>query len=203
MSRPIGEYFSIALNLARGFFFKMRTSSCGKLLRVEKGVRLLKTNGELHLGRKVNIHRYAKLSVYGNAYGADGKAPRATLTIGDGTAIGDRTEIHCGNSITIGNDTVISWDCCIMDRDYHKLESDYEITKPVSIGNNVWIGSGAIVLPGVTIGDNTIIGAGSVVTKDIPSNVIAVGNPCRVLREITSEDDKYYFKGRVINYDEL
>ena len=56
------------------------------------------------------------------------------------------------------------------------------------IGRNCWIGAGAIIVPGVTIGDNTVIGAGSVVTKDIPSNVVAVGNPCRVLREINEHD---------------
>ena len=55
---------------------------------------------------------------------------------------------------------------------------------PITIGNNVWIGAGVNILPGVTIGDNTVIGAGSVVTKDIPSNVLAVGNPCRVVKEI-------------------
>ncbi|MDR3011959.1 MAG: maltose O-acetyltransferase, partial [Chitinispirillales bacterium] len=59
-----------------------------------------------------------------------------------------------------------------------------EFGKPVTIGNNVWIGADAVILPGVTIGDNTVIGAGSVVTKDIPANVVAVGNPCRVVREI-------------------
>ena len=70
---------------------------------------------------------------------------------------------------------------------------------PVHIGKNCWLGAGVIVLPGVTIGDNTVIGAGSVVTKDIPSNVVAVGNPCRVLREINEHDKKYYFKDRKIN----
>ncbi|MEO6685093.1 MAG: sugar O-acetyltransferase, partial [Dyadobacter sp.] len=58
-----------------------------------------------------------------------------------------------------------------------------EYAHPITVGNNVWIGGGAIVLPGVSIGDNTVIGAGSVVTKNIPANVIAVGNPCRVIRE--------------------
>ena len=67
---------------------------------------------------------------------------------------------------------------------------------PVRIGKNVWVGGGAVLLPGVTIGDNTVIGAGSVVTKDIPANVVAVGNPCRVLREINEHDREYYFKGR-------
>ena len=66
-------------------------------------------------------------------------------------------------------------------------------TAPVEIGNNVWIGAGVTVLPGVAIGDNTVIGAGSVVTRDIPSGVVAVGNPCRALRDIT-EKDKHKYK---------
>ena len=68
----------------------------------------------------------------------------------------------------------------------------------VHIGKCCWIGAGAIILPGVTIGDNTVIGAGSVVTKDIPANVVAVGNPCRVMREINKHDKAFYFKGRKI-----
>ena len=75
----------------------------------------------------------------------------------------------------------------------------YQYNMPVHIGKNCWLGAGVIVLPGVTIGDNTVIGAGSVVTKDIPSNVVAVGNPCRVLREINEHDKKYYFKNRKVN----
>ena len=78
-------------------------------------------------------------------------------------------------------------------------EEAYQYNMPVHIGKNCWLGAGVIVLPGVTIGDNTVIGAGSVVTKDIPSNVVAVGNPCRVLREINEHDKKYYFKNRKIN----
>lgn len=81
-----------------------------------------------------------------------------------------------------------------------KLRQDaYQYNMPVHIGKNCWIGAGAIILPGVTIGDNTVIGAGSVVTKDIPSNVVALGNPCRVVREINEHDKEYYFKGRKIN----
>ena len=75
----------------------------------------------------------------------------------------------------------------------------YQYNMPVHIGKNCWLGAGVIVLPGVTIRDNTVIGAGSVVTKDIPSNVVAVGNPCRVLREINDHDKEYYFKNRKIN----
>ncbi len=72
---------------------------------------------------------------------------------------------------------------------------------PVRIGKNVWVGGGAVLLPGVTIGDNTVIGAGSVVTKDIPANVVAVGNPCRVLREIGERDRLYYYKDRKIDIE--
>jgi len=79
----------------------------------------------------------------------------------------------------------------------------YQYNAPVHIGNNVWVGAGAIILPGVTIGDNCVIGAGSVVTKDIPANVVAVGNPCRILREIGEKDREFYFKDRRIDWDTM
>ena len=69
----------------------------------------------------------------------------------------------------------------------------YMYAFPVTIGDNVWIGSGAVVCPGVTIGENTVIGAGSIVMKDIPANVVAAGNPCKVLREINEQDKIYYY----------
>ena len=82
-------------------------------------------------------------------------------------------------------------------------ETDYQYNMPVHIGKNCWIGAGAIILPGVTIGDQVVVGAGSVVTKDLPSNVVAVGNPCRVIREINEHDRVYYFKNRKIDWDTL
>lgn len=77
-------------------------------------------------------------------------------------------------------------------------EQAYQYNAPVHIGRNCWIGAGAIILPGITIGDNVVIGAGSIVTKDIPSNVVAVGNPCKVLRQVDERDKEYYFKNRKI-----
>ena len=82
-------------------------------------------------------------------------------------------------------------------------EKGLQFNMPVHIGRNCWIGAGVLIMPGVTIGDNTVIGAGSVVTKDIPSNVVAVGNPCRVLRQISERDRTYYFKDRKIDWDGL
>ena len=73
-------------------------------------------------------------------------------------------------------------------------EKGYQYNAPVHIGKNCWLGAGVIVVPGVTIGNNVVIGAGSVVTKDVPDNVVAVGNPCKVLREINEHDREYYFK---------
>ena len=73
----------------------------------------------------------------------------------------------------------------------------------MNIGNNVWIGASAILLPGITIGDNSVIGAGSVVTKDIPANVVAVGNPCKVLREIGERDQTYFYKSEKIDWENL
>lgn len=79
----------------------------------------------------------------------------------------------------------------------------YEYGIPVTIGDNVWLGGNAVILPGVRIGSNVVIGAGSVVSKDIPDSVVAAGNPCKVIREITEEDKKYYFKNRLFDEEAL
>ena len=77
-------------------------------------------------------------------------------------------------------------------------EEVYQFNLPVRIGRSCWLGAGVIVLPGVTIGDNTVVGAGSVVTRDLPAGVVAVGNPCRVLREIGERDRLYYWRDKRI-----
>lgn len=82
-------------------------------------------------------------------------------------------------------------------------EKGCQYNASVRIGRNCWIGAGVVIVPGVTIGDNTVIGAGCVVTKDIPSGVVAVGNPCRVLREISDHDRQYYFKDKKIPPEEF
>ena len=129
---------------------------------------------------------------------------------------------HCdyGKFIEIGDGTFINYDCIILDACKVKIGSHvligprtciysathpiyapvriagYDISKPVTIGDNVWLGGNVVVNPGVTIGDGSVIGSGSVVTKDIPANVVAAGNPCRVIREINEEDKEYWEKLR-------
>ena len=80
--------------------------------------------------------------------------------------------------------------------------SGYEYGIDITIGDNVWIGGNTCIMPGVTIGNNVVIGGGSVVTKDLPDNVIAVGNPCRIVRKITEEDRNYYFKDRKFDVED-
>lgn len=82
-------------------------------------------------------------------------------------------------------------------------QKGYQYNAPVHIGKNCWIGAGVLIMPGITIGDNIVIGAGSIVTKDLPSNVVAVGNPCKILREINEHDKEYYFKDKKIDPDNV
>ena len=93
-----------------------------------------------------------------------------------------------GNKVKFGNNVFVAPNCAFYTAghplDYKERNKGLEYAKPIKVGNNVWIGGNVTVLPGVSIGDNVVIGAGSVVTKDIPSNVIVVGNPCRVIKEI-------------------
>lgn len=109
----------------------------------------------------------------------------------------DDGHIYIGDSCMFAPNVVIATAGHPIDPQLREEQLQYNID--VHIGRNVWVGAGAVILPGVSIGDNSVIGAGSVVTKDIPANVVAVGNPCRVLRPIGEHDKKYYFRGREID----
>ena len=110
----------------------------------------------------------------------------------------DDTHIYIGDYTMLGPNVVIATAGHPILPELREKALQYNL--PVHIGRNCWLGAGVIVLPGVTIGDNTVIGAGSVVTKDIPANVVAVGNPCKVLREISEHDKEYYYKDRKTEY---
>ncbi len=118
-----------------------------------------------------------------------------------GLTMVDDTHIYVGDCTMFGPNVVVA-------TAGHPINPElraqaYQFNMPVHIGRNCWIGAGALIMPGVTIGDNTVIGAGSVVTKDIPANVVAVGNPCKVLREISDHDKEYYYKDLKIDYGDL
>ena len=113
----------------------------------------------------------------------------------------DDTHIYVGDCTMFGPNVTVATAGHPIDPELRAKA--YQYNMPVRIGKNCWLGAGVIVLPGVTIGDNTVIGAGSVVTKDIPANVVSVGNPCKVLRPINERDKEYYFKDRKIDYSDL
>lgn len=120
------------------------------------------------------------------------------IEIGEGSYVNfncnfvDDSKIIVGKHVLIGPAVTIT----TVGHPIHPDYRSYMYGDPVTIEDNCWIGAGAIICPGVTIGQNSVIGAGSVVVKDIPANVVAVGNPCRVLRAIGEKDKKYYYKNR-------
>lgn len=118
------------------------------------------------------------------------------ISVGDYFYSNHNLIITDGAEVTFGNNVFIAPNCCFTTAEHpidpEQRKSGLEIAKPITIGNNVWIGAGSTILAGVSIGDNTVIGAGSVVTKSIPDNVVAVGVPCKVVRKITQEEKYRY-----------
>ena len=118
------------------------------------------------------------------------------ITVGDYFYSNHGMIITDGAKVSFGDNVFVAPNCCFTTAE-HAIDPEMrkkgiEIAKPITVGNNVWIGAGSIILAGVEIGDNAVIGAGSVVTRSIPSNVGAVGVPCKVLRKITEKDKTSY-----------
>ena len=118
-----------------------------------------------------------------------------------GLKLVDDTHIYIGDCTMLGPNVVIATAGHPIDPELRSQGLQHNM--PVRIGRNCWLGAGVIVMPGVTIGDDTVIGAGSVVTKDIPSGVVAVGNPCRVLRKVGEKDREFYFRDRKIDWSQF
>lgn len=120
-----------------------------------------------------------------------------------GVTLYDDNDIFIGDGVLIGPNVVITTAGHPISTKYRNTPKGiiHNFAIPIHIGSNVWIGANAVILPGVTIGDNSVIAAGSVVVNDIPANVVAVGVPCRVIREINEVDDIYYFKDRKIDIE--
>lgn len=175
-SKSLRELVGISKNVFRGFLVKRSFDKCGKFFMASGKLNINKMNGYIDIGDKVLMYKDCKVSVWGTDF-------KSHLKIGNNTSIGDRTEIHCGKEITIGDYCNISWDVVILDRDYHKLNTQEYIYKPVHIGDKVWIGCRSIILKGVSIGSGAVVAAGSVVTKDVPANSVVAGNPAKIIKE--------------------
>lgn len=113
----------------------------------------------------------------------------------------DDGNIYVGDKVMFGPNVTIATANHPIDPELRARGLQYN--KDVHIGENAWIGAGVVIVPGVHIGRNTVIGAGSIVTKDIPDNVVAVGNPCKVLREISERDREFFYKNERIDWENL
>jgi len=165
------------LNYVRGLWYGRRFRQKG-LLQVEGRIRIEVRHGELRTGKSV-IWPGAHFSLCGISCDRP-----AVFEMGDHCNIGDRAEIHVAERITLGHNVIISWDCVLMDHDYHCLAGDKERIRPIVIEDDVWIGCRVIIMPGVRIGRGSVVGAGSVVTKDVAPGMLVAGNPARVIREV-------------------
>ena len=147
------------------------------------------------IGTHTRIYPYSRIECFDRI---SGETYSPQLSIGNNVLMGRNTTILCVNKVTIGDDCMFASNCFVSDENHGmdpssgvRYEKQKLTTKPVVLGRNVWVGEKAIILPGVTVGDNAIIGAGSVVTKDVPANTIAVGNPAKVIKQYNFEKQSW------------
>lgn len=162
-----------ANRVLRGILFGFRTTKSGSLLQVSGSHTISRCkNTKLIIGSKVML--YDRVNFYLDQ-------PGAKIVIGDRTYINRRTEIMSKNSVTIGQGCAISWDVVISDTDYHEILGASS-TKPINIGDEVWIGCKSTILKGVTIGNGAVVAAGSVVTKDVDPHTLVAGIPAMEIK---------------------
>jgi acetyltransferase-like isoleucine patch superfamily enzyme len=172
------ELFKKLIGYARGVLLSTKFDKPSRIC-VRGHITVIKRYGFINVNDYTTFWPRAKLSCVGRS-----KSDQAKLQIGHRCSIGDRTEIHSGKNISIGNEVIIAWDCVIMDRDYHSTSGGIEAIRPVVIGDKVWIGCRSILLKGITVGEGAVIGAGSVVTKDVPPYTLVAGNPAKRIKSV-------------------
>ena len=183
---PLREKWIMGIRMLRGMWVARKFDTRG-MIEAGRGIKIEKRNGELHMTRLCRLQEGVRIGVVG-------RRQKAVLRLGHDVGIAPRTRINVSESVTIGAGCRIGWDCDIMDTSFHRIHWLDRPTSPpsapVSIGDNVWIGSRVIILQGVTIGANSVVGAGSVVTRDIPPSVFAAGSPARVIAPIAGWERK-------------
>ena len=177
-SKSFNGLLTTSIRYIRGFIVSLRFAH-SSFISARGRIKVINRHGSISVGNFTDFWPGVKLSCCGND-----KTNRAHIKIGNACSIGDRTEIHAGNCVEIGDKVIIAWDCVIMDHDYHSPDGTDEVTKSVFIGERVWIGCRAIILKGVTIGEGAVVGAGSVVTKDVEPFTLVTGNPARAIKKI-------------------
>jgi acetyltransferase-like isoleucine patch superfamily enzyme len=161
----------------KGFLYWPRLNNF-KPIRVHGFPRIKKHKGIITIGKRTTIWPGVKFSVISND-----PAKSARLSIGKYSSIGDRTQIHCCDSVHIGDRVLISWGVNILENYYHSTADNLVKSAPVRIDDRVWIGCNAIILSGVTVGEGSIVAAGAVVTADVPPGTLVGGNPAVEIRK--------------------
>ena len=187
MKRPPDYYIEVILSRIKLGYYKLMGCNFGSRIRLSRGVQFHLDYKKIRLSNLVALDRHVTIICAGRD-----NSSRFLVDIGIKVYINRFTVIDAVESITIGAETMIGSHCYITDHDHSFQGFSPTIPKgqlpltgsPTTIEENVWIGSHVVVLKGVSIGRNSVIGAGSVVTRSIPPNVVAVGNPCRVLKEL-------------------
>lgn len=197
-------FFTKELKKCKKILSYKESLKSGGIIHINKNADFIKdksaniiVNTRLGIGRVIGytgnlkttfiMEKNATLSVLGKFYFYTGCKvvirENAKLILGNGSFINVDSKIYCKEKIEIGEDTFIGEEVIIRDTDEHSvIRKNYKNTKPIKIGNHVWIGMRSMILKGVTIGDGVIIAAGSIVTKDIPNNCLVAGNPARIIK---------------------
>ena len=161
----------------KGFLYWPRLKKF-RPIRVHGFPKIKTRNASVSIGERTTLWPGVKLSAI-----SDDPANPAIISVGRGSSIGDRTQIHCCQRVTVGDSVIISWGVNILENNKHKTADNAIKTAPITIMDRVWIGCNAIILSGITIGTGSIIAAGTVVTRDVPPRSLVAGNPGRVIRE--------------------
>src|SRR6056297_1084036 len=148
--KTAAEVMTKSSSVLRGLFAASRLEH-RTLISVRGSLKIIKKNGMIAVGEYTEFWPDVKLSCFGR-----NRAEPAKIVIGKCCSIGDRTEIHAGKQVEIGDNVIISWDCVLLDRDYHADAGEWEVCKPVRIEDGAWIGCRVIILKGVTIGKGAI-----------------------------------------------
>ena len=164
----------------RGLLLRRKITINGFVQSIGKTI-VVNNGGEVIIGNKTCLWPDVKFSLVANpSYGTP------IIKVGAFSSIGDRTQIHCGKLVSIGNHVLISWDVNIIEFDYHAPGGGIPEPKPIIIEDEVWIGARCIITKDVTIGKGSIIAAGAVVTKDVPSYSLVAGNPAKLIKIVSS-----------------
>jgi acetyltransferase-like isoleucine patch superfamily enzyme len=174
------NFFKKCLQYSRGFILRRKFRSSGLIRSVGKVI-INNHEGEIFVGNRTCFYPEVKISLVKQA-----GFEKPVLKIGSFSSIGDRTQIHCGKSVTIGNYVLISWEVNIIENDYHSAGAKLPGIKPITIDDEVWVGAKAIIMKGVRIGKGSIIAAGSVVTKNVPPFTLVGGNPAKIIKRTQS-----------------